>query len=125
MHHEVQERSKENSLKQKNMAKLRRVLLILAGVISIVMSIVAFRLDLGMPADREYYGGDAFTGIQHAAARTGTNLFYLTNIVHLGTCTVLFVGGITLIAFSLPASKSEKNRKCEKPSAKEETTGEE
>ena len=109
------------------MAKLRRVLLILAGVISIVMSFVTFRCDGKYlhHTEREYNMDFGFMGFRHSPSDTEWSLLYLTKIVRLGTCTVLFVGGITLIAFSLPASKSEKPQKCEKPSAKEETTGEE
>ena len=57
---------------------VKRIILILTGLISLGLSIGAFSKDEGKNVSYDYYGGDAFTGIQNAAADTGKNVRTLT-----------------------------------------------
>lgn len=59
------------------------------------------------------YGGDAYTGVQNAAAVTGQNVKKLTEINQFGFGSILMVGGVALIAAGIPESKKRKEEKCE------------
>lgn len=78
------------------------------GVTSIVLSILCFTKNDGTYVLRNYYGGDAYTGIQHAAAETGENVRSMAKINRFGFGSVLLVGGLALIVCGLPDSKKEK-----------------
>lgn len=76
-----------------------RVIGILAGVLSIVLAIVVFCAPDGYWESSERYGGDAYTGIQNAAAQTANNVNDLAYIARIGLSSILFVNGIALICF--------------------------
>ena len=81
--------------------KFRAIVLTIVGVVSIVFAILCFtRRDLSIEYPN-YYGGDAFTGIQHAAARTSRNVSELANIVQFGFGAILFVMGLGFIGVGL------------------------
>ncbi len=68
-------------------------------------------------------GGDAYTGIQNAAAQTAVNIYYLADIVRTGLFAFLLVFGIALICFFLSRINIDvklivkKEDKCEKKEA--------
>ncbi len=85
----------------------------LIGVVSIIFAILCFTYAYPV-ADRggytwyEYYGGDAYTGIQHAAADTANNIYFLAGelewyIYDLQTTNGYFLTiiGAVLIFFGL------------------------
>ncbi|MBR5381927.1 MAG: hypothetical protein IK136_04835 [Oscillospiraceae bacterium] len=76
--------------------KTRKALLIVVGIIAIVLSIVCFAMDKGDYQRSERYGGDAYTGIQNAAARTANNVNTLSKMCGFGFGAILFTGGLTL-----------------------------
>lgn len=90
------------------MKSLRSTLFALIGILSIILSLVCFSKEVGDTVHRSYYGGDAYTGIQHAAADTGNNVYELTKIVRFGFGSILMVGGLILIASAIPV-ESKKN----------------
>ncbi len=59
------------------MKTLRSILFAIIGAISIILSLACFSKDVGSSVSKSYYGGDAFTGIQHAGAETGNNVYGL------------------------------------------------
>ena len=77
--------------------KVKPILFILTGVLSIILAIVAFTMSVGFEEDNHYYNGDAYTGIQNAAAQTSRNIVALCNIVKFGFGSILLVFGIFLI----------------------------
>lgn len=85
----------------------RKILLILTGVISIGLSIGAFSKEDGDWVSHSYYGGDAYTGIQNAAADTGKNVHYLIESVNYGFGSILLIGGLSCIAFAFAPCKKE------------------
>ena len=60
---------------------IRAKILIVIGVISIVLSIFCFGYGDLKFEPRSMYGGDAYTGIQNAAAVTSENVMILAKIV--------------------------------------------
>lgn len=90
---------------------------ICCGILSIIFAIVLFAgggasvkdMDTGTYTSYSYYGGDAYTGIQQAAADTSRNVRSLASIVKTGFQGVsgtgmgylLLIIGIWLIAHSL------------------------
>ena len=85
---------------------MKKALLIISGVISIALSVMCFSLSDGTYVHKNYYGGDAYTGIQHAAADTGENVRALSKINRFGFSSVLLIGGLALIASGIPNRKN-------------------
>lgn len=81
---------------------IKKLLLIVVGIISIGMSVSCFKMEVGNKVYRSAYGGDAYTGIQNAGAETGTNVFYLNQIMAKGFGSILLVAGLGMIVLGLP-----------------------
>ena len=75
------------------------ILGMISGLLSIVMGIVCFCMNTGSGYSFETYGGDAYTGIQHAAAQTARNTAYMADIVKVGLSGLLVAVGLALLAF--------------------------
>ncbi len=80
-------------------------MLVVFGVISLILAIVCFTRETGSYEYNEIYGGDAYTGIQNAAAQSANNVLCLNRIVKTGFGSVLLVCGGVLIAAALPSDK--------------------
>jgi len=80
-----------------NKEKAFSALGIISGIISIIFSIIVFCMDNGSWENSLQYGGDAYTGIQNAAAQTANNIQALCDIFKIAFGAVLLVGGIVLI----------------------------
>ncbi len=107
-------------------SKVYPVLGILTGVAGIVFAIVLLTgggsdlngLSTGTYTSYNYYGGDAYTGIQQAVADTSRNVQALARIAKAGfqgqsgagTAFLLLVMGLALIVFSLRAINENKAR---------------
>lgn len=69
-----------------------------SGILSVIFSFVIKRLDAGTYELAAKYGGDAYTGIQNAAAKSANNIIYLNEAVKSGFSYILLIAGIALIA---------------------------
>lgn len=87
---------------------VKNILFILVGIVSIGLSISCFKADTGHYVSKSYYGGDAYTGIQHAAAETGQNVQDLTKLTARGFGSILLVSGLALIVVGIPSKKDKK-----------------
>ena len=96
--------------KQKN-ATVAYLLGILSGIASIVMGIVCFGMYAGSGFSFETYGGDAYTGIQNAAAQTARNVRDLADIARFGFGSLLIVVGVAILALFI-AKIMESNKKA-------------
>ena len=56
---------------------LRSILLIIIGALSIFLGSDILGMNTGNHVGNQEYGGDAYTGIQNAAAQTANNIQYL------------------------------------------------
>lgn len=98
--------------------KLRSIVLIIVGVIAIGLSIKCYTIkDLDYEL-KSTYGGDAYTGIQNAAASTSNNVKELASIVQFGFGSVLLVMGITLVGIGLTTPMGAKQVISEPTSTK-------
>ncbi len=108
--------------------KLRSIVLMVIGIVAIGLSIKCYTIDEMDYESRSMYGGDAYTGIQNAAAATSKNVKELAEIVQFGFGSVLLVMGLTLVGVSLTTpmgSQKEKNKAssfCSGGYSNEETT---
>ena len=83
------------------MKKVVAILLILTGILSIILSMFCFiKTTRGFPSN-EVYGGDAYTGIQNAAASTSRNVHFTNEILSFGFGSILIVSGIALICHGI------------------------
>ena len=83
------------------MKKFFAVLFIVVGLLSIVLSFVAYDSYIGGYESSETYGGDAYPGIQNAAAQTANNVKTLAELVAFSTGSILLVAGLFMIVFGL------------------------
>ena len=80
-----------------NAKRIAAVALVLIGIVAVILSFSAYGLDTGYSESDKEYGGDAYTGIQNAAAQTSRNLVYLTEAVAYVGGSVLLIAGLALI----------------------------
>lgn len=83
--------------------RIRSVVFIVIGVVSLGLSIGCYTIEDLDYESRSIYGGDAFTGIQNAAAVTSRNIKELARIVQFGFGSVLLVMGITFVGVGVTA----------------------
>ena len=72
---------------------------IISGSISVIFGVVTLTLDSGSWENSRSYGGDAYTGIQNAAAQTANNVQALADIVKYGIGLLLIAIGLLAIAY--------------------------
>lgn len=77
------------------------VALLFVGLISVILGIVCFSMENGAKELNSYYGGDAYTGIQQAAAQGARNGYYGNNILCLGFGSVLMVAGMVIMLLAI------------------------
>lgn len=92
---------------------VKNILFILVGIVSIGLSICCFNADTGQYVGENYYGGDAYTGIQHAAAETGQNVQDLAKLTANGFGSILLVSGLALIVVGIPSSIGKRKENIE------------
>ena len=63
---------------------------IVAGAYSIIMSLQVNGAETGYWESSMTYGGDAYTGIQNAAAQSANNIIYLGDMIQIGLAALLF-----------------------------------
>ena len=96
------------------------------GILAIIFAVIVFSgggsgvgdMDTGTYTSYNYYGGDAYTGIQQAAADTARNVQALSRIVRTGFKGVsgaglgylLLIAGFALIVYSLHTLNEMKAR---------------
>lgn len=106
--------------------KLRSIVLMVIGIVAIGLSIKCYTIDEMDYELRSMYGGDAYTGIQNAAAATSKNVKELAEIVQFGFGSVLLVMGLTLVGVSLTTPmRNQKEETKQVPSVAEATPYEE
>ena len=73
------------------------ILGIIPGILSIIFGIKVNGHYSGVSTSHITYGGDAYTGIQNAAADAANNIRYLIGVVKYGLSSILIVAGIVII----------------------------
>lgn len=111
-------------MNEQKIKKIFNYTLIGIGVLSIIFAILCFVLngeyDYGSFVGWETYGGDAYTGIQNAAATTANqvlrlneNIETLANCIKIGFGFILLIVGVLLIFYGIQKLLSEQNKKQE------------
>ena len=72
---------------------------IISGLLSIILGFVVMGYSDGYYEAATSYGGDAYTGIQNAAAQTANNVEDLAAIAKFGVSSVLIVLGLAIACF--------------------------
>lgn len=87
-----------------------------SGILSIIFGIIVASINTGFYTSIGSYGGDAYTGIQNAAAYTAKNVLQTNRILETGLCFILIVIGLAIISYFVPklldvifAKKGNKN----------------
>lgn len=78
--------------------RIAAVMLILVGIVAIILGISAYDMSTGQEESDERYGGDAYTGIQRAAAQTARNVVKVAEAITFSAGSVLLIGGLAMIA---------------------------
>ena len=83
------------------------LMLIVLGVVSVILGLVMFGMEDGYYEMDEQYGGDAYTGIQNAAAQTADNVKALGKIVKTGFGGVFAIGGLIMITIGVNGTHAQ------------------
>ena len=113
---------------EKNINKLFSKILVAIGVVAVVFAFICFfakvDYDYGSYTSMHTYGGDAYTGIQNAAANTGNNIRYLNQNLEdmtksLQVCFgfVLLVTGLIVLWIGLKDCLTKKQEEVVKESS--------
>lgn len=82
---------------------------IISGILSFIFGIIMFAKKTGyMEFDKEY-GGDAYTGIQNAAAQTASNVKNLAEATKNGFAFLLIAIGLIAIFYFAMKQKDKRN----------------
>lgn len=73
-----------------------------SGILSILFGIIITSINTGFYTSIGSYGGDAYTGIQNAAAYTAKNVLQTNRILETGLCFILIVIGLAIISYFVP-----------------------
>lgn len=81
--------------------KIKQLLFTLVGIASSILGIVCFDMSSGSYEYNSTYGGDAYTGIQNAAAQTANNVHALAEVCKFGFGSILLIAGIVIIIYAI------------------------
>ena len=81
----------------KKKGKLPCILGMVSGALSVIFGLVMTGMSIGYWESAKSYGGDAYTGIQNAAAQTANNVQDLADIAMNGFAYLLIVLGLFMI----------------------------
>ena len=98
---------------------------IATGVLSIILAICCFCKKSLDWESKTTYGGDAYTGIQNAAAQTSKNVSKLADTVCFGFGSILLVTGLTLVGIGISTPIERKEEIEEETESEQENTEEE
>ena len=90
-----------------NLKRVAAVALILVGILAVILGFCAYGADTGYTEIDKEYGGDAYTGIQNAAAQTARNLVNLTEAIAFAGGSILLIGGLALIGAGIATLPEE------------------
>ena len=88
-------------------------MLFMIGILSVILSIMVFGMDSSTYVSWKSYGGDAYTGIQNAAAVTANNISDLIDLIAFCGGSILLVGGLAMIASSFKMLDGSHKEECE------------
>ncbi len=89
------------AIKSKNKGFLKLIACIIgivSGLLSTVLGLITYGMSTGSYESSLSYGGDAYTGIQNAAAQGANNMLYASEILRFGFGSLLLVLGLFIIA---------------------------
>lgn len=81
--------------------KLLKIFGIALGALTIILAIVIFTQNVGYYESSYSYGGDAYTGIQNAAAQTANNVKYVGEMIRFAMGSMMLVMGLAMLLGSL------------------------
>ncbi len=93
-------------VKQKIKGKASSVFGMISGILSVIFGLITLSQDTGSLESSASYGGDAYTGIQNAAAQTANNVQDLAEIVAMGFGFLLIVLGLFAISYFVTKMKN-------------------
>ena len=100
-----------SAVKQKVKGKASCVFGVISGILSILFGLITLSQDTGSWESSSSYGGDAYTGIQNAAAQTANNVQDLAEIVAMGFGFLLITLGLFSIFYFVTKMKNLSNLK--------------
>lgn len=99
------------TVKQKVKGKASCVFGMISGILSVLFGLITLSQDTGSWESSTSYGGDAYTGIQNAAAQTANNVQDLAEIVAMGFGFLLIALGLFAIFYFVTKMKNLSNLK--------------
>ena len=92
----------------------KKITFSIIGVVGIILTIVCLLQDVGKEAEMQYFGGDAYTGMQHASAYAANNVLALTKLIKVGFSSFLLsILSLGYGFFSESETKTIENKESE------------
>ena len=88
-------------MKSDRSVKVVGIMFIVIAVVSLVFSFVCFSFGTGGWESNNTYGGDAYTGIQNAAAQSANNIYKLNENVKIIAGMAFFINSLLFVALGL------------------------
>lgn len=79
--------------------KVFHIIGMISGIVSVLFGIVMNTMSTGVYTSHEIYGGDAYTGIQNAAADAANNISTLTEVAVVGFAFLLIALGLAIFCY--------------------------
>lgn len=99
------------AVKEKVKGKVSSILGMISGILSILFGFITMAQDTGSWEPSNSYGGDAYTGIQNAAAQAANNIQDLAEIVKTGLGLLLIALGLIAIFYFVTKMNTLSNQK--------------
>ena len=87
--------------------KILALVLATIGLLAVILGLIAYGLDTGYYEVSSAYGGDAYTGIQNAAAQTANNVRYVTEAIASVGGSILLITGLVLMVVGVKSCVEE------------------
>ncbi|MBQ3491564.1 MAG: hypothetical protein IJA74_03325 [Oscillospiraceae bacterium] len=81
--------------------KALKTLFFIIGLLAIGAAIVVIRMDAGFYESNYSYGGDAYTGIQNAAAQSANNVMSVGIMIRTAFSALLATCGLVILALAI------------------------
>lgn len=94
--------------------KILALVLATIGLLAVILGLSAYGLKTDYYESNSAYGGDAYTGIQNAAAQTANNVRYVTEAIASVGGSILLITGLVLMVVGVKSFVEELGAVAEK-----------
>lgn len=84
-----------------NTKKISAIIFLVVAAVAIIFGFLCYEMSAGSYESSETYGGDAYTGIQNAAAQTANNVYYTSILIGEIASYAFFFVAVVFVALAV------------------------